>query len=609
MSRQKGEFPWLAAYDEHVPPGLHYPEKPLWQLFKEAAQKYPDRPALIFFGKKITYRELAGAVDSLAAALGGLGVGKGTRAALLLPNCPQYVLAYYALLQRGATVVPVNPLNTERELEYIFRDAGVKVAFVINLLAERLEKVRQRCQAPGQVVYTSIADFLPFPLNFLYPLQQKMSPAAKAAVKKGLPFKSLLTRAAKAPAAATGTKAAPDPAAPTAATGAAATPAATAATAATAAAETAAAAPAAPAPMTAAAPGEVDIFRDLAVLIYTSGTTGVPKGVMLSHYALIVNAYQCRSWVGIGENDSILGVLPIFHGFGMSVCLNAPLVSGATSILLPRYKPEELLSAIHRYRPTLFAGVPTMYIGLINHPDLPRYNLSSLRGCFAGAASLPPEVKKKFEELTGARLMEGYGLTEAVTAKCANPYEGVNKTGSIGIPFPDTVMKIVDADTGLKELPPGEVGEIVLKSPDLMLGYYKKPEETAATVRDGWLYTGDVGYMDADGYFYVVERKKDLIITGGFNVYPREVEDVLYAHPAVKEACVVGVPDEYRGEAVKAFVVRREGVVCTEEEIIVFCREHLVPYKVPRQVEFRKELPKSAIGKILRKELRKEETT
>lgn len=583
MIREKGEFPWLTSYDGHVPQSLHYPEKPLPQLFKEAAEKYPDRTALIFFGKKITYRELAGAVDSLAAALAGLGVGKGTKAALLLPNCPQYVLAYYALLQRGATVVPVNPLNTERELEYIFRDAEVKVAFVLNLLAERLEKVRQRCQAPGQVIYTSVADFLPFPLNFLYPLQQKMSPAAKEAVKKGLPFKSLLTRAAKAPKTATVTKSAT---------------AETAATAVKTAPE--------PAPEAAAAPGEVDIFRDLAVLIYTSGTTGVPKGVMLSPYALVVNAYQCRSWVGIGENDSILGVLPIFHGFGMSVCLNAPLVSGAASILLPRYKPEELLKAIHRYRPTLFAGVPTMYIGLINHPDLPRYNLSSLRGCFAGAASLPPEVKKRFEELTGARLMEGYGLTEAVTAKCANPYKGMNKTGSIGIPFPDTVMKIVDAETGVKELPPGEIGEIVLKSPDLMLGYYKKPEETAATIRDGWLYTGDIGYMDAHGYFYVVERKKDLIITGGFNVYPREVEDVLYAHQAVKEACVVGVPDEYRGEAVKAFVVRREGAACTEEEIIAFCRQHLVPYKVPRQVEFREELPKSAIGKILRKELRKE---
>ncbi|MGB9846384.1 MAG: AMP-binding protein, partial [Desulfotomaculales bacterium] len=240
----------------------------------------------------------------------------------------------------------------------------------------------------------------------------------------------------------------------------------------------------------------------------------------------------------------------------------------------------------------------------INHPDLRRYDLSSLRGCFVGAAPLPPEVKRRFEELTGSRLMEGYGLTEAVTAKCANPYRGVNKTGSIGVPFPDTVMRIVDVETGERELPPGEVGEIVLKSPDLMLGYYEMPAETAAAIRDGWLYTGDIGYMDEDGYFYIVERKKDLIITGGFNVYPREVEDVLYAHPAVKEACVVGVPDDYRGEAVKAFVVLRDGAACTEEEIISFCRERLVPYKVPRSVEFRQELPKSAIGKILRRELR-----
>jgi len=282
---------------------------------------------------------------------------------------------------------------------------------------------------------------------------------------------------------------------------------------------------------------------------------------------------------------------------------------GASVILLPRYQPGEVLKAIHRQRPTLFAGVPAMFTGLINQPGLNRYDLSSLRGCFVGAASLPPEVKRRFEDLTGGRLMEGYGLTEAVTAKCANPYRGVNKTGSIGIPFPDTVMRIVDAETGTRDLPPGEVGEIVLKSPDMMLGYYGRPEETAQTIRDGWLYTGDLGYMDRDGYFYIVDRKKDLIITGGFNVYPREVEDVLYMHQAVKEACVIGVPDGYRGETVKAFVVLKENMTAGPDDVIAFCRQNLLPYKVPRQVEFCPDLPKSAIGKVLRRILKERAVT
>jgi long-chain acyl-CoA synthetase len=300
----------------------------------------------------------------------------------------------------------------------------------------------------------------------------------------------------------------------------------------------------------------------------------------------------------------MMGLLPIFHGFGMSVGMNTAIISGATCILLPRYDLEELLKAIHRFRPTLFAGVPTIYNAMINHPRLARYNLSSLRACYVGAAPLSPEIKLRFEELTGARLMEGYGLTEAVTAICANPYRGINKTGSIGIPFPDVVIKVMDAETGQKDLPPGEVGELVTRCKEVMLGYYNRPGETAEVLKEGWLYTGDLGYMDEEGYFYIVDRKKDLIITGGFNVYPREVEDVLYQHPGVNETSVIGVPDKYRGETVKAFVTLKEGCDTSAEEIVLFCRQHLLPYKVPRQVEICRELPKSAIGKILKKTLR-----
>ncbi len=547
------KIPWSDAYDSEVPLFLDYPFSPIFSLLKNSVQKNFHRAALFFFGKTLTYGQLGRHVDGLSNSLRKLGIEPKDRVALILPNCPQYVIAYYAILQLGAVVVPINPLSTAREIEHIVRDAEIRAAVGLNLLAERIEDVRSRLRESGasalleHVIYASIDEFLPLPLKFLYPLKQKPPPLPGDSLR----FTRLL---AGAPA---------------------------------------------PAP-----PLSLDVQRDMAVLIYTGGTTGKPKGVMLSHYALAVNAYQCRAWVDTGSVDRMLAVLPLFHGFGMSVGMNSILLSGASSILVPRYNPRELLETIHRYRPTLFAGVPTMYIGLINQPDLKKYDLSSLRGCFVGAAALPPEVKRRFEELTGARLMEGYGLTEAVTAKCANPYRGVNKTGSIGIPFSDTVMRVVDLETGTRVLSPGEVGEIVIQSPDLMLGYYRQPEETAAAVRDGWLYTGDLGRRDEDGYFYIVDRKKDLILTGGFNVYPHEVEDVLYLHPAVKEACVIGVPDSYRGEIVKAFVVLRDGMAASADEIIAVCRENLVPYKVPRQVEFREDFPRTVIGKILRRALR-----
>jgi len=551
------DYPWYRHYDPDVPKNLTYPQKTVLEIFEERAKEAPDRPAVIFFGRHLSYGQLIGYIDRVAAGLKDLGLDPGERLALLLPNCPQYVIAFFAAIKAGLTVVPLNPLSTERELEFIVRDAGIKAAVVLDLLAARVQKVRERVSADGsssllsRVIYAAIPEFLPFPLNWLYPLRQPLSPEAKSALRHGLFFGRLLSAQAR---------------------------------------------PLVPEP--------VDQEKDLAVLIYTGGTTGKPKGVMLSHRALVVNASHVVAWGQMVPADRVLAVLPLFHGFGMSVGMNAPLITGAASVLVPRYNAGDLLQVIHRQRPTLFAGVPTMYIGMINHPDLKRYDLSSLRGCFAGAAALPAEVKRRWEELTGGRLLEGYGLTEAVTAKSANPYRGLNKTGSIGIPFPDTVMEIVDIETGEKVLKPGEIGEIRLKSPDLMLGYWNRPEETAAALRGGWLYTGDLGKMDEDGYFYIVERKKDLIITGGFNVYPREVEDVLYLHPAVKEASVIGVPDEYRGEAVKAFVVLREGMTATEAEIIAFCREHLTPYKVPRQVEFVPDLPKSAIGKVLRRALR-----
>ncbi len=550
---------WHKHYDPDVRKQLDYPEGTVLDLFEGSARTYPDKRAVVFFGKAVTYRRLADLVNRMASALKGLGVGPGDRVALLLANCPQYVVSFYALIKLGAVIVPINPLSTERELEFIFRDGGVKAAVCLDLLAGRMENVRVKLKdAPEllqHVVYTSLREYMPFPLSALYPLKQKLSPQAKAAVGKGRSFAKLL--------AATPAEVLPN--------------------------------------------AKIDPRKDVGVLIYTGGTTGRPKGVMLSHRAIIVNCSHVKEWGQVGVEDSILAVLPLFHGFGMSVCMNTPVAHGGTSFLVPRFEPGEILKLIQKYKPTIFIGVPTMFVALINHPDAKKYDLTSIRGCFAGASALPGEVKRRFEELTGGKLLEGYGLTEAVTAKCANPYKGVNKIGSIGIPFPDTVMEIVDIETGEKVLPVGEVGEIRLKSPDLMLGYWNRPEETGQALRGGWLYTGDLGKMDEDGFFYIVERKKDLIITGGFNVYPKEVEEVLYEHPAVQEACVVGIPDEYRGEAVKAFVVLKEGAAATEAEIVAFCREHLTPYKVPRSVEFVKEFPKSAIGKILRRVLREQE--
>lgn len=562
---EKGTFeealPWASSYDREVPLTLTYPNEPVYELFRKTVRDKPDGKALLFFGKAVTYGQLARWAGSVSSALRKLGIGRGERVALLLPNCPQYVISYYGILMAGAAVVPVNPLSTATELLHIIRDGGVRAVISLDLLAARLESVRDRCLEAGEshllqyTFYTSIKDYLPFPLNLLYPLRQKASPEAKRRLAGCKNFRELLEYPA-------------DPIS---------TP-------------------------------SVDLCHDAAVLIYTGGTTGKPKGVMLSHHALVANAIQCGAWAGISGGDTLLAVLPIFHGFGMSVCMNATLIHGATCLLLPRYDVEELLKAIHRFRPTLFAGVPTMYNGMINHPALSRYDLSSLRGCFVGAAPLAPEIKRRFEELTGSSLMEGYGLTEAVTAICANPYRGENKTGSIGIPFPDVIMKVRDLETGLADLPPGEVGELVVKCPDIMIGYYNRPDETAATIREGWLYTGDMGYMDEKGYFYIVDRKKDLIITGGFNVYPREVEDVLYQHSAVREACVIGVSDEYRGEAVKAYVTLKDGSDAGVDEIISYCRQHLLPYKVPRQVEICSDLPKSAIGKILKKTLREQES-
>ncbi|WP_202319920.1 long-chain-fatty-acid--CoA ligase [Archaeoglobus neptunius] len=544
---------WTKFYDEGVRDHIDYPEVPLYELLQESAKKHPDKVALVFFGKKITYRQLDEMSDRVAGYLSELGVGKGSKVVVDLPNTPHYVAAYYGILKTGATVVQCNPLYTEREIRYILENSEAEYGFFVEMVYPRIKNLIKDGKIKKAVI-CKIEDFLPFPLNFLYPLKkEKVNIDRRDEI---VYWKDVMKSPPSRKRA------------------------------------------------------EINPKEDVAIFLYTGGTTGVPKAVMSTHYNLVANAYQVLEWLPEKdvENDVFIGVLPYFHSYGMTTSLNAPIAFGSTIILVPDPRDiKRILESIQKYRVSIFCGVPTMYNAILNHPDLDKYDLSSIKACISGAAPLPVEVKREFERVTGGKLVEGYGLSETSPVTHANPIYGVNKEGSIGIPFPDTYSVVVD-DEG-RILPVGEVGELAIKGPQVMKGYWKMEEETKKVLVNGWLLTGDMAKMDEDGYFYIVDRKKDMIIAGGYNIYPREVEEVLYEHPAVMEAAVVGVPDPYRGETVKAFVVLKPEYAdkVTEEDIIKFCKERLAAYKVPKIVEFRDELPKSAVGKILRRVLRDEE--
>jgi len=553
-----GEKIWLKHYSDKVRSSIPYPEKSLGELFLESAERYKERIAIHFMGKQLTYGQLRDEVFKFAQVLSQLGVKQGDRVSLMLANTPQSIIAYYAVLLLGGIVVQTNPMYTERELEHQLNDAGVETILALDLVYPRVSKVSSKTPLK-RIIYTSIKDYLPFPKNLLYPLKQK-----KDGMWHDIPYGNGVYAYAQLMKAAKAER---------------------------------------PQPVS------INPKEDVALLQYTGGTTGLPKGVMLTHYNLVTNTLQCIEWQEKdlnGEQERVLAVLPFFHVYGMTVVMNLSIATGAMMILLPRFDVKEVLETIQKMKPTQFPGAPTMYIGLLNHPDVGRYDLSSVSVCLSGSAPLAPEVQKQFEKLTsGGRLVEGYGLTEASPVTHCNPIYGLRKIGSIGVPWPDTEARIVDEEGN--DVPIGEVGELIIRGPQVMKGYWNRPEETANTLRDGWLYTGDMAKMDEDGYFYIVDRKKDMIIAGGFNIYPREVEDVLFEHPAVKEAAVVGVPDPYRGETVKAFIVLKEGHSVTEEELDQFCRQNLAAYKVPRIYEFRKELPKTMVGKVLRRHLKEEE--
>ncbi|MGQ9695603.1 MAG: long-chain-fatty-acid--CoA ligase [Thermodesulfobacteriota bacterium] len=538
--------PWLKFYDAGVPYHLNYPSCSLANFLDEAVEKFPENLAVIFQDKGITYRQLGEKTRNLAAALEHMRMRPKERIAIMLPNCPQYIIAYYAILKMGGIVVNVNPMFVERELEFQLKDAGVANIIAFRDYYPRLEAVREKVDLQRII----LTDFQDASLPNL-PSSPPLSP------EKGVyELRELWTAG-----------------------------------------EDLSLSPLAGQP------------EDIALLQYTGGTTGLSKGAILTHRNLVANVLQCVSWnpeIQKGK-ERMLAVLPFFHVYGMTVAMNEAIYLGATIILLPRFQVDETLEAINKYRPTRFPGVPTMYIALINHPRIKAYDISSIKVCSCGSAPMPVEALKKFEELTGGKISEGYGLTEASPVTHGNPFFGQRKIGSIGLPRPDTDAKIVDLETGERELAPGEEGELCLRGPQVMKGYWNRPEETAKALRQGWLYTGDIARMDDEGYFYIVDRKKDMIICSGYNVYPREIEEVLYMHPQIMEACVIGVPDPYRGETVKAFVVLKKGEKSSAEEIIEFCRQNLARYKVPTIVEFREELPKSHVGKILRKALRGEE--
>jgi long-chain acyl-CoA synthetase len=558
--------PWIKYYQPGVPAQLEIPDYPLTWLLDEAVKRYPHHTALIYYGTKISYAQLATLANRFALALLRLGIQRGDRVAIALPNVPQYPIAFYGALKAGAVVVPTNPLYTEREMQHQMADSGARVLVMLDMFYPVVRAIREKTHLE-HIVITSPADFLPPVLRVLYPLSQRRAklpePRLTAQEMRGdgtlHAMSELLVPKTK---------------------------------------------------------GGVEVFNlpeparseDLAVLQYTGGTTGLSKGAMLTHRNLLANALQTRHWTpeAAQGGESTLCVAPFFHSYGLTVGMNLSIYAGATMILLPKFSAKEVVKTIGRYRPTMFPGIPTMYVAIMREAKGKASLLSSVRFCISGAAPLPAKVQDDFEHLSGGKVVEGYGLSETSPVTHCNPLNENCVNGSVGLPLPNIDAMIMDPETG-KPLPPGEIGEIMVKGPNVMKGYWNREKETEAVFHDGWMHTGDLGYMDEKGYFYIADRSKDLIVASGFNVYPREVEEVLYRHEAVQEAAVVGVPDEYRGENVAAVISLKPGFAPSDEtraSIIAHCKKELTAYKVPKIIEFREDLPKSLIGKILRREVR-----
>jgi long-chain acyl-CoA synthetase len=553
---EKGPRPWLTSY----PPGIDWhrppPTAPLSSLMDEAAARFAERPCLDFLGKVCSFAEIGRLVDRAAKGFQQLGVGPGVKVGLCLPNCPYAVVCFYGVLKAGGTVVNYNPLNVEREIAAQIEDSETDIMVTLDLrqlypkVAATLETTRLK-----RIVVCRMSDALPPVKGVLFPLLKRSDIAIIPADVINVPFTALTCNDGK------------------------------------------------PRPV------QINPASDIAVLQYTGGTTGTPKGAMLTHANLSANTAQVRSWfpdVVEGE-ERVLAVLPLFHVFGMTVAMNFAVATGAELILLPRFDLGQVLSAIARKRPTLFPGVPTMYRAIAAVRDIARHDLSSIKACISGGAPLPVEVKRGFEKLTGCVLVEGYGLTEASPVTHCNPLAGVNKDGSIGLPLPGTHCELRSLDDPTRPVGPGEKGELCVCGPQVMAGYWQRPEETGRVLSNGWLRTGDVGTIDDDGYVFLIDRIKDVILCSGYNVYPRMIEEAIYQHPAVAAVTVIGIPDDYRGQAPKAFIQLRDGHGATEDEIKDFLRDRLSPIEMPHSIEFRPDLPKTLIGKLSKKELVAEE--
>ena len=553
--------PWLAHYDKGVPQTIDYPKAPLFHFLEEAARKYPDHACTIFKGAVISYREMNEQSNAMAAALVEMGVKKGDRVGIFMPNLPQFVAAFFGILKAGGVVVAVNPTYPVEEVLTPVNDAGIEVMFTLTRFYDKLKQVRAK-SGLKKIIVTNIKESLPPFTRVLFTLLKEKKDGDRVDSLESGDFwmQELLKKHAGAPK-----------------------------------------------PNIDVQPDDTALFQ------YSGGTTGVPKGAVAMHRNVVANTLQIKLWMtGLEEGkEVVLMGIPLFHVYGMVAGMSFAMASGATMVMVPNARDlKDVLVNITKYKATIFPGVPLLYNAINNHPDVKagKYNLSSIKACISGSAALMRETKEAFERLTGGKVFEGFGMSEAPTAVTCNPLNGVNKTGSIGMPLPDVDMKLISLDDGETEVPFGEIGEIVVNGPQVMKGYHNMPTETANSLRtlnDGkpWLFPGDIARMDEDGYFYIVDRKKELIKPGGFQVWPREVEEAIMDHPKVLEVGVGGIPDPHRGETVKAWIVVKPGETLTEEELKAFCKEHLAPYKVPTHYEFRTELPKTTVGKILRREL------
>jgi long-chain acyl-CoA synthetase len=551
--------PWLDKYDPGVPETVDVPDHPLHHFLEESARRYPEHTAMIFKGKRISYRQLNEMCDAVAAGLAANGFEKGDRAVIYMVNSPQFVIAYFGILKAGGIAIATNPLYSERELEHQLADCGAETVFVLSRYYSLLKNVQRHDHVKvKRVIATNIKEYLPIHLRVLYTLFKEKESGDRIDLEPGdVWFQDFLEHGRRA-----------------------------------------------------AKPNVTVTPDDIALLQYTGGTTGLAKGAVGLHRNLVANTMMLQTWLDweYGK-EGFLAAIPFFHVYGMVTAMIFSISIAGEMIIIPDPRDQDdLLSSINKYKPAIFPGVPALYIAINNNEDVAagKYDVSSIRACISGSAPLMVETKREFEELTGGTLVEGYGMTESFVAVHANPIQGENRAGSIGIPLPSVECRIVDVETGEEEMPVDKPGELILKGPTIMQGYWQMPTETDNTLRDGWLYTGDIARMDEQGYFYIEDRKKDMIIAGGYNIYPREVEEVIMEHPAVVEVSVAGVNDAYRGETVKAWVVKKEGDATTEEELIEWSKKELAKYKYPRLIEFRDELPKTTVGKVLKRELVKE---